>query len=100
MPLGADVGLCVSIKEGKMVAADEKLSTIKDYVRRERSRQGIHNVDRTTKSEMSGESFGEIVMLLDRQLMTTEIGYGSWDELNNIEVLEAVYLLVRSRQVH
>lgn len=80
-----------------MATAAEMMSLIKDYVTRERVRQGIEEVDREIKSELSGESFGEMVMLLDRQLMTTEMGYGSWIELNNTEVLEAVYRLVRSR---
>jgi hypothetical protein len=81
----------------KMATAAEMLSSIKDYVTRERVRQGIEDVDREIKSELSGESFGEMVMLLDRQLMTTEMGYGSWIELNNTEVLEHVYRLVKSR---
>jgi hypothetical protein len=54
-------------------------------------------VDQEIKSELSGESFGEMTMLLDRQLMTTEIGYGCWNELNDIDVLQAVYRLVKSR---
>jgi hypothetical protein len=81
----------------KMVTADEMLFLIKDYVTRERARLGIQDVDREVKSELSGESFGEMVMLLDRQLMTTEMGYGSWVELNDSEVLEGVYRLVKSR---
>ena len=80
-----------------MVTRNQMMSSIKDYVTRERTRQSIQDVDREVKSEMSGESFGEIAMLLDRQLMTTEIGYGSWIELNSIEVLEATYILVKRR---
>jgi hypothetical protein len=80
-----------------MATADEMMSSIEEYVTRERVRQGVKDVDREVKAELSGESFGEMVLLLDRQLMTTEMGYGSWIELNNAGVLEAVYRLVRSR---
>ena len=81
-----------------MTTRAEMISSIRDYVTRERVRQGFEDVDREIKSELSGESFGEMVLLLDRQLMTTEMGYGSWVELNNTEVLEAVYRIVRSRE--
>jgi hypothetical protein len=83
-----------------METTEEMMSLIKDYVKQERARQGIINVDTAIKSELSGEAFGEMVMLLDRQLMTTEIGYGSWVELKDFEVLRGVYLLVKRRMGH
>lgn len=80
-----------------MLTSIEMKSLVEEYVLRERVRQGIHAVDRTVKSELSGEAYGEIALLLDRQLMTTEVGYGSWTSLKDPGVLEAVYLLVCSR---
>src|SRR6266542_2675255 len=57
------------------------LSTIEDYILRERKRRNITTVDDRIKPELSGESFDEFVMLLERQLMTTDIGCGGWEDL-------------------
>lgn len=83
--------------EGENLDTQTMLSAIEDYVIRERGRRGIQRVDTTAKSEMSGEAFDEFVMLLERQLMTTTIGHGSWSELKHVEVLEGVYRLVEHR---
>lgn len=53
--------------------AQTMLSAIETYVLRERERRGIRNVDTSLKTELSGQAFGEFVMLLERQLMTTSV---------------------------
>jgi hypothetical protein len=73
------------------------LSTIEDYVIRERERQGIQRVDTAGKWEVSGEAFDEFVLLFERQLMTTPIGHGAWGELKHAGTLEAVYRLIMRR---
>lgn len=81
-----------------MANNDEMMALIKDYVTRERARLNIQDVGCQRRMELSGEQFGEMVMLLDQQLILTHFGYGAWDELNNLDVLEGVYLLVARRQ--
>ena len=77
--------------------AQTMLSAVEDYVLRERERRGIKSVDTSFKPEFSGFAFNEFVMLLERQLMTTTIGFGGWEELSDIKILEGVYRLVESR---
>jgi hypothetical protein len=74
------------------------LSAVTAYVIHERERKGITTADFGTRSELSGEAFGEFVMLLDRQLMTTVVGYGAWHELDDSKVLTEVYQLVEERE--
>jgi hypothetical protein len=78
--------------------ASEMLAEVKAYVLEERRRLGIDRVDTSTKPELSGEAFGEFEMLLDRQLVTTAVGHGGWDELRDPEILSAVYQVVIQRR--
>lgn len=74
--------------------------TIIDYVRKEQIRRGITRPDESRKMELSGIMQGEngdIISLLDTQLMTTKVGYGAWTEIDDPEILQAVYREVRSR---
>jgi hypothetical protein len=79
----------------------EQMRAIVDYVRHERQRRGILSVDENRKSELSGimqGKDGEIESLLERQLITTREGYGAWGELNDPDLLSAVFNLVMQRQ--
>jgi hypothetical protein len=67
------------------------------YVTRERERLGIRSVDTSIKCELSGEAFGEFAMLLDRQLLTTAVGHGGWAELDDPDILDAVFHVVEQR---
>ncbi len=74
------------------------LREIRNYVISERASLGISSVDRSSKLELSGEMADEFAMLLDRQLLTTEFGYGGWHALEHPQVLEGVYHVVKRRQ--
>lgn len=80
-----------------MIKPNEMTHVIQEYVLSERLRQKISEVDQKYKSELSGEMHGEFEMLLDRQLLTTEVGYAGWRELEDPVVLEGVYTLVQIR---
>jgi hypothetical protein len=71
---------------------EHRISALARKIETLRLRRGVTEVDRETKPELSGISYpgGEIGHLVERQLVTTECGYGSWDELRNPEVLSAV----------
>lgn len=73
------------------------LSAIESYVLSERERRGVVNVNISIKAEPSGEGFDEFVVLLERQLMTTEFGHGGWKELSDEGILAGVYQLVEQR---
>jgi hypothetical protein len=84
-------------KTGENVDAQVMLSTVEAYVLRERNRRGIVSVGFASKPEPSGEAFDEFVTLLENQLMTTAIGYGAWDALADVDILNGVYRVVESR---
>jgi hypothetical protein len=71
---------------------EHRISALAKKIENLRLLRGVTEVDRETKLELSGISYpgGEIGHLVERQLITTECGYGSWDELYNQEVLSAV----------
>lgn len=80
--------------------AQSKLQAIEAYVIGERLRRGITNLGTQSKPEISGESYGvdgEFVSLLERQLLTVEIGFGCWNELSNEDTLNGVWRVVRRR---
>lgn len=72
---------------------ENDLSELHHAVRRLRAIRRIDSseVDRRHKSEFSCESYpgGEIAHLVERQLLTTEFGYGSWREVSTDEMLRS-----------
>jgi hypothetical protein len=73
---------------------------IEEYIISARRERGIRNVDRTVKPELSGfmqGSDGDIASLVDRELVTTEIGAGAWAELEDPTILDAVFRVVTAR---
>lgn len=85
--------------KGESLDPQAMLSAISNYVLSERRRRGINSVDTSTKPELSCEAFGEFTVLLERQLMTTAVGYGDWASLDDIDVLEGVYRVVERRSI-
>jgi hypothetical protein len=77
-----------------------KRIAIEEYIISARQEREIRNVDRRVKPELSGimqGCDGEIESLLDRELVTTEIGAGAWAELEDPMILDAVFRVVTSR---
>lgn len=72
--------------------SNNRLVSFERKVAELRLRRGISSVDKQAKAELSCFSYpgGEIAHLVERQLLTTEFGYGSWKELRNSEILSAV----------
>ena len=80
--------------------ADTKRYVIEQYVLAERIRREIRSLGWDEKPELSAEaqgSDGEFESLLERQLLTTEIGYGAWKDLEDDEVLTGVWRVVTRR---
>jgi 8-oxo-dGTP pyrophosphatase MutT (NUDIX family) len=93
MPDGYKTSISLA-SESPVVSMEEKKQRILSYITSERIRRGISTVDRLVKSELSGfmqGTDGDIQSLVERQLMTTEEGYGSWRELNDPAIVDAVY---------
>lgn len=40
---------------------------------------------------------GDILNLIERQLMTTEYEYGAWDEFKDQEILKVTYRVIKER---
>jgi hypothetical protein len=77
-----------------------KRKAIEEYVISARRERDIRNVDRTTKPEVSGimqGPDGDIESLVERELLTTEIGAGAWLELEDPTILDAVFRIVTLR---
>ena len=77
-----------------------KRLAIEDYIISARREREIWNVGRTAKPELSGfmqGADGDIESLVDRELVTTEIGAGAWAELEDPTILDAVFRVVTSR---
>ena len=77
-----------------------KRIAIEEYIISARREREIRNVDRTVKPELSGfmqGPNGDIESLVDRELVTTEIGAGAWAELEDPTILDAVFRVVTSR---
>jgi hypothetical protein len=77
-----------------------KRKAIEEYVISARRERGIRNVDRTIKPEVSGimqGPDGDIESLVERELLTTEIGAGAWHELEDPTILDAVFRVVTLR---
>jgi hypothetical protein len=77
-----------------------KRKAIEEYVISARRERDIRNVDRTIKPEVSGimqGPDGDIESLVERELLTTEIGAGAWLELEDPTILDAVFRVVTSR---
>jgi hypothetical protein len=78
-----------------------KRKAIEEYVISARRERDIRNVDRTIKPELSGimqGPDGDIESLVERELLTTEIGAGAWLELEDPTILDAVFRIVTLRQ--
>jgi hypothetical protein len=77
-----------------------KRKAIEEYVISARRERDIRNVDRTIKPEVSGimqGPDGDIESLVERELLTTEIGAGAWLELEDPTILDAVFRIVTLR---
>jgi hypothetical protein len=77
-----------------------KRIAIEEYVISARRERETRNVDRTVKPELSGfmrGSDGDIESLVDRELVTTEIGAGAWAEIEDPTILDAVFRVVTAR---
>jgi hypothetical protein len=77
-----------------------KRKAIEEYVISARRERDIRNVDRTIKPEVSGimqGPDGDIESLVERELLTTEIGAGAWLELEDPMILDAVFRVVTLR---
>lgn len=77
-----------------------KRIAIEEYIISARREREIRNVDRTVKPELSGimqGRDGEIESLVERELLTTEIGAGAWVELEDPTILDAVFRVVACR---
>ncbi len=78
-----------------------KRKAIEEYVISARRERDIRNGDRTIKPEVSGimqGPDGDIESLVERELLTTEIGAGAWLELEDPTILDAVFRIVTLRQ--
>jgi hypothetical protein len=77
-----------------------KLAVVEAYVKSERRRRGIVKLGRAEKVELSGfmhGTDGDIESLIDRQLLTTERGFGSWRELEDPNTLDAALRVIKAR---
>lgn len=78
----------------------EKMKIIISYVEEERKHFPEIKVTRERKPELSsvgGGPLAEFESLLDRQLISTEFGYGGWRELKHEDVLNGVIEVIESR---
>lgn len=75
------------------VSDEAKRDAIREYVRDQRERGGIHDSVLSTKPlpEGSCEMMGEFRNLVDRQLIMTREGYGDWASLRFQELLDGAY---------
>ncbi|MDB2438784.1 hypothetical protein N9W89_08725 [Hellea sp.] len=79
---------------------DESFKLVLNYIEKERKSLKITKIDRKRKREISGISQGmngEIRSLLDTQLLTTEVGYGAWDELDDEDIMAEVLMEIEAR---
>ncbi|PRY25205.1 hypothetical protein CLV78_102382 [Aliiruegeria haliotis] len=72
-------------------------SDIEAFVERLREQQGAVVLGKRRLQEVSGNAYpgGEIALLIERQLVNTQFGYGAWKELHGANVLEAVRNYIR-----
>ena len=80
--------------------SNEIMDGIRSYIENERLRRGVTHVDQIQKTEMSGIMQGvdgDILSFIERQLMTTEYGYGAWNELNDKNILKETYRVIEER---
>lgn len=68
---------------------EQKIELITGYVRAERERLGV-TPRRLTRPlpEPSCEAFGAMNLLMNRQLIPTQEGYGAWSELANPRIVD------------
>ena len=77
-----------------MISKKKKLKVINDYVKKERKKRGIEKLVIRYLPELSCFAEGEFKNLVERQLLHTQEGFGSWQELADPEVLDGAYLYV------
>lgn len=80
-----------------MATSEEKLSAIREYVWRERIRRGIIPSQQEPDIKLSCFEVGEYFNLVERQLLTTEEGFGAWLELAYPPVLDGAYYYIAER---
>lgn len=76
----------------------ESLEFVIAYVEKIRADEGIRELGRERRPEISGQAYhaGEIALLVDCQLAKTEFSFGAWRELKNPQVLRAVREYIRA----
>lgn len=76
----------------------ESLDSVIAYVEEVRADEGISELGRDQRPEISGQAHhaGEIALLVECQLVKTEFSFGAWRELKNPQVLRAVKEYVRA----
>ena len=79
---------------------DNKLDEVLFLVNVERKRRSIQSLSTDMKSEGSGFSRGvdgDILSLIERQLLITKFGYGAWQELKNPKILSETLRVLREQ---